>query len=243
MSWDALGYFDPDKPSFVGHDLIDIDWRGQGRSDGVSTCSGLHDYTGEINSWRLSSAATAAAKACIAKADPAQFALLLDHSVFAADVVALFDSSLTPILPGLIAGLATGDADELVAGFYASRPAGLDSAADFANSCPILGWLWPARPAVAADDHPGLFAEYSNQRLCDAVGPVPQITAPPKITSDIPVLVILSSYDSRSSEAVAKSIFSGFSHASFATATGSDVDHDSMMIGYERHKAATHPHT
>ncbi len=133
---------------------------------------------------------------------------------------ALFDSSLTPILPGLIAGLATGDADELVAGFYASRPVGLDSAADFANSCPILGWLWPARPAVAADDHPGLFAEYSNQRLCDAIGPVPQITAPPKITSDIPVLVILSSYDSRSSEAVAKSIFAGFSHASFATATG-----------------------
>ncbi len=89
MSWDALGYFDPDKPSFVGHDLIDIDWRGQGRSDGVSTCSGLHDYTGEINTWRLSSAATAAAKACIAKADPAQLALVLDHSVFAADVVAV----------------------------------------------------------------------------------------------------------------------------------------------------------
>ena len=48
----------------------------------------------------------------------------------------------------------------------------------------------------------------------------PVVLDAPKITSDIPVLVILSSYDSRSSEAVAKSIFAGFSHASFATATG-----------------------
>jgi pimeloyl-ACP methyl ester carboxylesterase len=338
VNWDVLAYLDPEKPSFGGHDLIDIDWRGQGRSEGANTCTTLNDYTGEINTWRLSSAASAAMKACIAKADPAQLALLLDHAVFAADVVAvrralgidkwmmwagngnvdyamhvlkddakavtalmardpnvvgttayastvadafdrfaadcatspkcaangdmkvllakaldrlkapattktldkstglpvvldvlslqsgirtaLFDSSLTPILPGLIAGLATGEADELVAGFYASRPTGLGNAVDLANSCPTLGWLWPTRPAVAADDHPGLFAGYSNQRLCDAVGAVPQITAPPKIASDIPVLVILSSYDSRSSEAVAKSIFTGFSHATFTTATG-----------------------
>jgi pimeloyl-ACP methyl ester carboxylesterase len=335
-NWDDPPFFfGPDK--FVGHDLIEIDARGSGRSDGVSICTDLHDYTGELNTWRLSPAASSAAKACIAKADPALLASLLDNSVFAADVVAvrralgidkwmmlarlggadiglhvlktdgpavtaiiardpnavgstgttstiadafdrfaadcakvpkcaangdmkvllakaldrlktpvttktlekatgspvvldavavqfgirsaLFDSSLTPLLPGLIAGLATGDGDELVAGFYASRAA-TDTADGFALSCQTVGWVFPPLTAAANGDHAGLFGVGSNQRYCDAIGPVRQMTPPPKITSEIPVLVILASYDPRSSEAVAKSIFAGFSHTTIVTAAG-----------------------
>ena len=90
VSWAALAYLDPATPSFVGHDLIEIDWRGEGRSDGGSAkCPALKDYTGEFNTWRLSSSAATAAKACLAKGDPAILALQLDHSVSAADVVAV----------------------------------------------------------------------------------------------------------------------------------------------------------
>lgn len=331
----------PDPPffdNFVGHDLIEIDARGAGRSDGAATCPALDSYNGELNTARLSPAASAAAKECIAKSatDTVPLATILDHSVLAADVVAvrqalgidkwmmwtsyghadiamhilkgdaaavtayiardpnavgagvsastladtfdrfaadcakspkcaangdmkvllskaldrlktpvttktvdkatgtpimldalaiqsgvrtaLFADTLVPILPGLIAGLATGDADELVAGYYAGRAAG-DEAVGLATNCQTTGYGFPSLTAPSGD-HPGLFAGYSNKRFCDAIGPVPQIAPPPKIASDIPVLVLLSRYEPRSSEAVAKLVFAGFSHVTFVTAAG-----------------------
>lgn len=77
--------------SFAGHDLIAIDGRGAGRSDGVSSCPELHDYNAEENTFQLSAAAIAAFKACITKAEAASVPLasILDHSVLAADVAAI----------------------------------------------------------------------------------------------------------------------------------------------------------
>jgi pimeloyl-ACP methyl ester carboxylesterase len=321
-----------------GHDLIAIDARGAGRSDGATTCADLADYNGELNTWRLSPAASAAVRACIANAvsGAVPLASILDHAVLAADVVAvrhalgidkwimwtsnghsdigmhvlkidaaavtafvardpnavgagasgstiadafdrftadcakspkcatngdlkellgkaldrlktplttktvdkatgapvvldavaiqggvrsvMFNPDLEALLPGLIAGLAAGSADELVAGFYASQSGG-DNAALLATNCQTAGYGFP--PLTAPDgDHPGLFAGFTNKRFCDAVGPVPQMIPPPKITSDIPVLVFLSSHEPRTSEAIAKSLFSGFSHTSVVTAVG-----------------------
>jgi pimeloyl-ACP methyl ester carboxylesterase len=321
-----------------GHDLIAIDARGGGRSDGATTCPDLASYNGELNTFRLSPAAATAVKACIANAISGAVPLtsILDHAVLAADVVAvrrslgidkwimwtssghsdigmhilkidapavtafvardpnavgagasastiadafdrfaadcakspkcatngdlkallgqaldrlktplttktvdkatgapvvldalaiqggvrsvLFNPDLEALLPGLIAGLAAGTADELVAGFYASQSGG-DNAAQFATNCQTAGYGFP--PLTAPDgDHPGVFAGFTNKRLCDAIGPVPQMTPPPKITSDIPVLVFLSSHEPRTSEAIAKALFAGFSHTTIVTASG-----------------------
>jgi pimeloyl-ACP methyl ester carboxylesterase len=321
-----------------GHDLIAVDARGGGRSDGATTCPDLASYNGELNTYRLSPAAATALKACIANAisGAVPLASVLDHAVLATDVVAvrhalgidkwimwtssghsdigmhilkidapavtafvardpnavgagassstiadafdrfaadcakspkcaangdlkvllgkaldrlktplttktvdkatgapvvldalaiqggvrsvLFNPDLAALLPGLIAGLAAGTADELVAGFYASQSGG-DNAALFATNCQTAGYGFPSLKAPDGD-HPGLFAGFTNKRLCDAIGPVPQMTPPPKITSDIPVLVFLSSHDPHTSEAIAKALFSGFSHTNIVTAVG-----------------------
>ncbi len=72
---------------FQGHDLIWVDQRGAGRSDGGTTCPELTTYSAEISTMNLGTAAAAAVKACFAKAEQSvvPFASIFDHRVVAAD--------------------------------------------------------------------------------------------------------------------------------------------------------------
>lgn len=140
---------------------------------------------------------------------------------------ALQDPTFASILPGLISGLATGEADELVAGFEASQDPGTDPT-QIAMICQDLGYGFTALKPVG-DDKGGLFVGMSNKRYCDAIGPIPQLAAAPKITSTIPVFVVLSSYVGNSSETIAKSLFAGFTNATFTTVPG--VSAASQKVG------------
>lgn len=72
---------------FSGHDMIWVDQRGAGRSDGVTKCPELATYSAEINTINLGQEATAALKACFAKAEQSvvPFASIFDHRTVAAD--------------------------------------------------------------------------------------------------------------------------------------------------------------
>jgi pimeloyl-ACP methyl ester carboxylesterase len=74
---------------FPGHDMIWVDQRGAGRSDGVTNCPELATYSAEINTINLGTAAAAALKACFAKAEQSvvPFASIFDHRTVAADTV------------------------------------------------------------------------------------------------------------------------------------------------------------
>lgn len=131
---------------------------------------------------------------------------------------ALRTPNFAGLLPGLLGGIGTGEADEVVAGFNASTEA-ISEPAGVAFGCQDLGYEFPPL-APAGDDKAGLFAGMTIKRYCDAIGPIPKLDAPPKITSHIPVFVMLSSYESRSSETIAKSLFSGFTNATFVPVPG-----------------------
>jgi len=83
--------FSPTDPSaskvFPGHDMIWIDQRGAGRSEGATNCPELTTYSAEINTLHLGPAAAAALKACFAKAEQSvvPFASIFDHRIVAAD--------------------------------------------------------------------------------------------------------------------------------------------------------------
>ncbi len=73
---------------FPGHDMIWVDQRGAGRSDGVTKCPDLTTYSAEINTLNLGAAAADALKACFAKAEQSvvPFASIFDHRIVAADI-------------------------------------------------------------------------------------------------------------------------------------------------------------
>ena len=135
---------------------------------------------------------------------------------------ALSRSSLAAILPGLLGGEASGAANELIAGFYNSTPAPTD-ARSFAMLCQNLGFSEVPLNG-GNDDHAGPFKGDSAKRMCDAIGPQPQMPAPPKSTGSIPVLVIVPSYESQGSEAGARAIFSGYPNLNVAVVPGNPND-------------------
>lgn len=65
-------------------------------------------------------------------------------SLLYATGVAMSDASLAPLLPGLMAGLADGTADELVAGFFANRPGDLADPLNSVLECQQLALNRPA---------------------------------------------------------------------------------------------------
>jgi pimeloyl-ACP methyl ester carboxylesterase len=73
---------------FPGHDMIWVDQRGAGRSDGVTDCPDLQTYVAEINTAHLGAPAVAAIKACFANAEKSvvPFATVFDHRTVAADI-------------------------------------------------------------------------------------------------------------------------------------------------------------
>lgn len=86
----APGYpwTDPNASSvFTGHDMIWIDQRGAGRSDGVTNCPDVANFPGDVHTDNLSPAAIAAFAACFAKVQTSvvPFASMFDHALVAAD--------------------------------------------------------------------------------------------------------------------------------------------------------------
>lgn len=107
-------------------------------------------------------------------------------------IFAMNTADLAPVLPGLLEGLVDGTADDAVAGFFASTPADSSPVA-LANNCQQQGYY---RPPMAAwgSTADGRFGAMTWQPLCDAIGTVPQHTPTPVVTSEVPVLIVLSAY-------------------------------------------------
>jgi pimeloyl-ACP methyl ester carboxylesterase len=135
---------------------------------------------------------------------------------------ALSRSALAAVLPGLLGGEASGGANEVIAGFYNSTPANW-GATDPMALCQDLGFA-EAPLKGGNDDHAGPFKGESVERMCDAIGPQPQMSAPPKSTGTIPVLVVVPSYENQGSEAGAKAIFAGYSNLNVVVVPGSPGD-------------------
>ena len=133
-------------------------------------------------------------------------------------LVAMNDAALAPLLPGLLVGLVDGSADDVVAGFYASRAVASDPVA-FADDCPTLSYI---RPPVATFGNvgPGRFGAVSWKPECDAIGPVPANTDVLPVSADIPVLVVVKAYSAWASMDSAQAIFAGFPNATIVEAPG-----------------------
>ena len=78
-------------PDFPGHDLIWVDTRGAGRSDGALDCPAIASYPAQFNAFALQSDAVTAVRACMASfaAGNVPVASIYDHSVAASDLVAV----------------------------------------------------------------------------------------------------------------------------------------------------------
>jgi pimeloyl-ACP methyl ester carboxylesterase len=124
---------------------------------------------------------------------------------------ALGDPALSPLVPGLLAGIIDGSQVDTVASYYVTQPP-TTTPLDASTSCQTRDFILPGyvdREETHAGQFTGMFTDSCN----DHTG-VPQFTAPPAVTSDLPVMVITTSYDSRSSDTNAKAITTGFSDVS-----------------------------
>ena len=139
-------------------------------------------------------------------------------SVLNGITVAMSDAALAPVLPSLIAGLADGSADDVVAGFYVSRAASNDPIF-YADDCPTLGYI---RPAVSAfgDTSESRFGAMSWAPECEALGPIPPNTEVLPAESDIPVLALLPAWSSRATLDVAAEVFAGFPNTTIVQSPG-----------------------
>ena len=137
-------------------------------------------------------------------------AAVLDHqNLFGGIESAMGNVALSPGLPGLLKGIVDGSTDEAVAGAFASYP--YDTFAwGFPGNCGDDDYVAPGLVHTESD-HAGIFATYSSADVCSQYGPIPKRTVPPKVTSDIPVLAVIPSYDARSSDTTAAAVFAGFS--------------------------------
>ena len=81
----------PLPPTFyAGHDVVWVDGRGTGLSDGTVDCPELRKIPGQLGSGNVTASGLAAIKACFAKAagSSVPLASVLDHDVAAADIIA-----------------------------------------------------------------------------------------------------------------------------------------------------------
>jgi pimeloyl-ACP methyl ester carboxylesterase len=141
---------------------------------------------------------------------------------------ALRDPSLLPKLPDLLFGLATGAADETVAGLLAQYPA-VPFAIDLALSCQNLSYQRIPLPDSGKEVPGNPFGLISASRLCSFVGPVPQLAAAPSIGGPIPVLVAVPEYAPWTSLEQAKSIFGGFANTNAVAVPGSIYPPDCLL--------------
>ncbi len=83
------GSADPRRSTeLIGHDLVFIDQRGIGRSDGAVACTGLDKYTAERNELCSGEKAVATFKACLATqtGGPVPVDSIFNHDVVASDI-------------------------------------------------------------------------------------------------------------------------------------------------------------
>ena len=132
---------------------------------------------------------------------------------------AMRTDGLVGLVPGIVTGPSNPEADAATAAFFDAPGSFPTNIAFIATFCQDLGYTQPALKG-GADDHAGAFKGTSWKRFCDPIGPLPQMDAPPKVTSRIPVFTILSSYDNRSSESIAKAVFGGFANLTVVTEPG-----------------------
>lgn len=141
-----------------------------------------------------------------------------DIGVRAAIRTGMQSPGLAPAVPSLIAGLATGAADESLAGIF-NGSGGDTSAILLTLPCQASDYAFPGLEHSASDKG-GIFAGFSLKRWCDALGPVPQFTGAPKVVSEVPVLIVLPAYGLGSSEANAAAIFGGFPNTTIVAVPG-----------------------
>ena len=132
--------------------------------------------------------------------------------------VAISDATLAAVVPSLLVGLADGSGDDVVAGFFVSRPASSDPIF-YADDCPSLGYI---RPPVSefGDTTLGRFGAMSWAPECDALGPIPPNSEVLPVESDIPVLAVMPEYNPRSNPDVAAEVFAGFPNTTIIQAPG-----------------------
>ncbi len=132
---------------------------------------------------------------------------------------AMRNDGLAGLVPGILSGPHSAEADANTASLFDAPGSFPINAAFIATFCQDLGYNTPALKG-GAEDHAGAFKGVGWKRLCDLITPVPQMIAPPKVTSKIPVFTVLSSYENRSSESIAKAVFGGFSNLTVVTEPG-----------------------
>jgi pimeloyl-ACP methyl ester carboxylesterase len=132
---------------------------------------------------------------------------------------AMRNDGLAGLVPGILSGPHSAEADANTSSLFDAPGSFPINVAFIATFCQDLGYNTPALKG-GADDHAGPFKGVGWKRLCDLITPVPQMVAPPKVTSKIPVFTVLSSYENRSSESITKAVFAGFANLTVVTEPG-----------------------
>jgi pimeloyl-ACP methyl ester carboxylesterase len=120
---------------------------------------------------------------------------------------AMGDRTLAPLLPMLLSGIVDGTQVDTVANYYVNQIPPM-TPLDAATQCQDRDFVLPGitdRDESAGGPFTGVHF------TCTGLGPVPQFTEAPEVTSSIPVMVVTTSYDSRSSETNVTAITTGLS--------------------------------
>ena len=130
---------------------------------------------------------------------------------------ALGDATLSPLLPMLLSGIIDGTQVDTVAGYFATLAAPL-TPLDVAVFCQSKDFVLPG----TTDRDEATAGPFTDMRFdsCADLGPVPQFAAAPNAVSSIPVMVVTTSYDGRSSETNAKAITAGLSDTTLVFVPG-----------------------
>ncbi len=135
--------------------------------------------------------------------------IVADRAALLAGVrFALGDPTLSRLLPMLLSGIIDGTQVDTVAGYFDNN-AGPMTPLDLAATCQSKDFVLPGttdRDEAAAGPFTDMLFD-----SCEDLGPVPQFAAAPEVTSSIPVMVVTTSYDSRSSETNVEAITTGLS--------------------------------
>jgi pimeloyl-ACP methyl ester carboxylesterase len=136
--------------------------------------------------------------------------VVLDRTTLLDSMKSIGSVTLSTLVASLLPGGVDGSTDEVVAKAFAANV--IDTSAwGFVAHCLNVDYTYPGLTATA-NDTAGIFAGYSTKRFCDAVGPLPQYSRRAHPTSAVPVLVVLPSYDPRSSTTTTRQIFAGFAN-------------------------------
>ena len=120
---------------------------------------------------------------------------------------AIGDRTLSPLLPMLLSGIVDGTQVDTVANYYVSQIPPM-TPLDAAIQCQAGTSCCRESPTGTS---PPAGRSPACTSTCTGLGPVPQFTEAPEITSSIPVMVVTTSYDSRSSDTNVTAITTGLS--------------------------------